>query len=131
MLCRTTGFKPERPPLPQDESFNVSKPGKGIICRQCGYLITMPENIISINGSHKHTFTNPAGITFEIGCFSDAPGCLIHGIPTSEFTWFEGYQWNYAHCAGCLTHLGWFYQGRDDSFFGLILESLLDTTLSH
>ncbi len=65
------------------------------------------------------------------GCFSDASGCLVYGIPTSEYTWFTGYRWNYAHCAACLSHLGWFYQSDSDGFFGLILDKLMDNTTSH
>ncbi|HHN65752.1 MAG TPA: hypothetical protein ENK09_10365 [Nitrospirae bacterium] len=102
-----------------------------IICRHCGNHITSVEEIITVQGSHRHVFTNPAGLVFEIGCFSTADGCLVSGIPTREFTWFSGYSWNYAHCGNCLTHLGWFYQNRDSSFFGLILERLIETSTTH
>jgi hypothetical protein len=110
-------------PTLSDESY--------ILCKLCGNHITSVENIISVQGSHRHTFTNPAGLVFEIGCFSSADGCLVSGIPTMEFTWFSGYRWNYAHCAQCLTHLGWFYQNKETSFFGLILDRLIETTTTH
>jgi len=95
-----------------------------ISCRSCGHTVTSVENTISVSGSHRHICTNPAGITFEIGCFSSAPGCGVYGESTMEFTWFDGYGWSFAMCASCGTHLGWFYEGSDNSFFGLILDRL-------
>ena len=96
-----------------------------IYCRNCKNVISSKKNIISVNGSHIHNYKNPAGIIFEIGCFSKAEGCLITGEPTLEYTWFPGYKWNYAVCKKCLFHLGWYYQSGDKSFFGLIIERLL------
>jgi hypothetical protein len=76
-------------------------------------------------GSHIHVFNNPVGIQFEIGCFSQAGGCYMRGEPVSEWTWFTGYRWCYAHCASCHMHLGWHYSGTDgNGFFGLILEAM-------
>lgn len=96
-----------------------------ILCGFCLEPVTNRRNRISVNGGHRHTFTNPAGIVFEIGCFSDAPGCRTTGAPTREFTWFAGHSWNYSLCASCGTHLGWhFTSGNDGSFFGLILARL-------
>jgi len=95
-----------------------------IFCRDCGFLITSEDAVISIAGNHRHTFKNPAGIVFEIGCFSSAPGCINMGEPTLEFTWFPGYRWTYSVCGKCLSHLGWFFQSGDSQFYGLILNRL-------
>ncbi len=81
---------------------------------------------ISVESSHNHTFFNPAGIVFEIGCFSKAPGCGIVGEASSEFSWFAGTKWTTAICSGCLCHLGWLFEGRGEPFFGLILTSLIE-----
>ena len=112
-------------------SCEKTEKARSIVCRFCGHEITTEDHIISINGSHRHVFTNPAGITFEIGCFSRADGCMVHGLPTEEHTWFRGYRWNYAHCLGCLMHLGWFYQGQSDGFFGLIVDRILELSNPH
>lgn len=102
-----------------------------IICRNCGNIITSLESMISMNGQHQHTFINPSGIIFTIGCFSKAEGCITSGEPTSDFTWFDLYSWNHALCANCLFHLGWFYDSGSDSFFGLILDNLREVDLIH
>lgn len=97
-----------------------------IYCRTCGSVITTPESIIAVDNHHVHSFSNPAGIVYEIGCFSSAEGCGIHGDPTAEHTWFEGFSWSFSICLSCLSHLGWFYQNETESFFGLILDRLTD-----
>jgi hypothetical protein len=97
-----------------------------ILCRFCNNNITSPENIIEINGKHRHTFTNHAGNTFAIGCFSFAEGCLNYDEPTTEYTWFPGFSWCYAICASCYSHLGWYYVSPGSSFYGLILNNLIE-----
>ncbi len=105
----------------QDEQ---SASGRRLLCRLCGRYITSPASKIEMAGKNVHVFTNPAGYVFRIGCFSAAPGCMVTGEPTEEYTWFSSYAWSYALCAGCMEHLGWFYDSGKDSFFGLILERL-------
>lgn len=102
-----------------------------ILCKNCGSIVTAPEHIIAVNGHHTYTFTNPSGITYRIGCFSSAHGCITDGDPTLDHTWFEGFSWNYALCLNCLIHLGWYYQRGDEGFFGLILDNLEDNTRTH
>jgi hypothetical protein len=105
------------------------KDGHSIICRNCRHTIASPESVITVNGRHQHTFINPSGITYQIGCFSSADGCLIHGEPTLEFTWFEGFSWSFSICSNCFIHLGWYYQSSEENFFGLITD-LLESTFS-
>jgi hypothetical protein len=96
-----------------------------ILCRDCLHPITRPSDRISIQGRHAHTFANPHGIVFEIGCFRRAPGCGAIGPASSDFTWFAGHRWRVCICAACLTHLGWmFLPAVGDAFYGLILERL-------
>jgi len=102
-----------------------TEPEKLIVCRQCRNVITRPEERIEIQGAHQHTFANPQGIVFEIGCFGFAQGCGFVGPLTDEFTWFKGYSWRVAVCGACITHLGWlFHSPGGDSFCGLILDRL-------
>jgi len=98
-----------------------------VLCRQCRHMITAPDEGIWMNGSHRHTFANPVGAVYEIGCFNSAPGCRSVGPATDEFTWFSGYLWRVAICAKCLTHLGWHFQSPAGSgFHGLILDRLVE-----
>jgi len=93
-----------------------------ILCRQCHQVITSPSERITIQGSHAHTFANPGGILYEIGCFRAVKGCGYMGPPTLEWSWFKGYSWRVAVCSKCLTHIGWLYIGYErESFHGLIL----------
>ena len=92
-----------------------------VLCRQCLHVITSPKQQKIIDGSHVHTFANPEGIVFEIVCFQDAWGCGYIGPTSPEFTWFRGYVWRIAVCAGCQTHIGWRFSNADDIYFhGLI-----------
>ena len=112
---------PEQGVITEDEAEN---PGDPLRCRACGATITQRNQQIAVSGKHFHTFFNPAGIVYELGCFRRAPGCRVAGSPSSEFTWFAGYLWRYALCRGCATHLGWYFQG-EVPFFGLIVNRLV------
>ena len=98
------------------------------LCRQCLNPITPKSARIIINGAHQHTFANPHGIVFDIGCFNHAEGCGAVGTPTDEFTWFAGYMWRVAICRACLSHMGWLFTSQDlEGFFGLILDHLIES----
>ncbi len=97
-----------------------------ILCRQCRQGVTDPEQGISVQGGHRHTFANPHGIVFEIGCFRAVRNCSAVGPATAEFTWFSGFHWRVLICGGCLTHLGWMFSSAGpDNFFGLIVDRLV------
>ena len=101
--------------LPEEEEL--------ILCRQCRQAITRPVERLSIQGSHQHTFANPHGVVFEIGCFNDVFGCGYAGAATDEFSWFVGYSWRICYCSMCLTHLGWIFSSNaGDIFHALILD---------
>lgn len=116
--------------IKSEKRFFSMGDGHYIICRNCGNTITTAEHIVTVNGEHIHTFTNPAGVLYQIGCFSSADGCIVHGEPTLEHTWFDGFRWSFSICSSCLVHLGWYYQRNDEGFFGLILDRL-DTARIH
>ena len=98
---------------------------KSLLCRRCRTVITNSSHETAVNGSHLHTFFNPAGVIYEIGCFQQARGCVIHGPPNDEFSWFKGYVWQYAVCIACRDHLGWFFSSDDSIFYGLITDKLI------
>ena len=112
--------RPADDPRPADlEEFSIR-------CRHCGSGVTSSEHGLEVDGRKQHTFFNPAGLLFEIGSFSAAPGCANMGRPTTEFCWFPGFAWRYAHCAACGTHLGWQFVSEADAFWGLVLERLIE-----
>lgn len=99
-----------------------------ILCKTCNHKITSREESISVSNSHHHTFANPAGILFDIGCFKSAPGCVNTGPFTEEFSWFQGFKWRISICESCFTHLGWmFLSSTNHMFFGLIPDRLIDS----
>jgi hypothetical protein len=79
---------------------------------------------MAVNGRHNHAFFNPAGIAFEIRCFSQAPGAIPFGKPSAEFTWFPQHHWQIALCTTCHTHLGWLFT-NGGAFYGLIADHLI------
>lgn len=97
-----------------------------LFCAFCGNPITRRDDKIEVNGGDEHTFANPGGHIFHIGCFRTAPGCATDVRETGEFTWFSGYVWSGAVCAQCGSHLGWRFRGESFVFFGLILGRLVE-----
>lgn len=99
--------------------------GRAIVCAACRHPVTSEHLRISVDQRHQHRCVNPQGIVFHIGCFRDAPGCRTVGQPTMEFTWFQGFAWDYALCGACAALLGWRFQSAGRlPFFGLILNRL-------
>lgn len=116
----------ERP----DEESEADTPElqKRLLCRQCRMVITSPDLRTSVQGAHGHTFANPEGLVFQIGCFQAADGCRHVGPATDEFTWFQGFYWRIAVCRNCQAHVGWlFFSSGNDRFYGLILDRLIET----
>ncbi len=112
---------------PQDkrsqETMTAQK--KKILCGNCFQTITSPEEMIERNGAHQHTFVNPHGVVFTIGCYRAAAGCRPTGPVSDEFSWFKSFTWQIGICEKCLTHLGWHFLSKNDTFFGLILDRLI------
>jgi len=106
-----------------DQSVATDK-GRRLRCLLCQHIITDESQRISIEGSHTHNKTNPGGTKFKFGCFQKAPGCSALGSATDEYTWFSGYQWQLAVCAGCGEHLGWLFRG-EGGFYGLLTNLLV------
>jgi hypothetical protein len=130
-MLKSSGSSPDSGTTIKTEKKFGLKEDHIIICRECGNPVTSPDRIISVNDKHKHTFINPAGITYQIGCFSSAGGCIVYGEPVLEHTWFSGFAWNYCICSNCRVHLGWHFQNNDERFFGLILNLLADAAANH
>jgi len=122
---RTQDRTAERGPAAADEKTPQTEPY--ILCRNCLHAITRPADRIPVDGLHRHTFANPHGMVFEIGCFRSAEGCAAIGSASAEFTWFAGHDWRGCVCAACLVHLGWrFASNGGNTFYGLILDRLIE-----
>lgn len=97
-----------------------------LLCSRCRSKITRVKYSLKVNSKSEHTFFNPQGVVFNISCFKQARGCKLYGEPTTEFSWFGGYRWQYALCANCHLHLGWHFSSSESSFFGLISNLLIE-----
>ena len=100
--------------------------GRRLLCALCGFPITAVDLRIRIQGSHVHTFANPHGYVYRIGCFLAAPGCLVDPRETTDFTWFTGYAWSVEVCGRCYTHMGWHFRSGVSGFHGLVLDRLAE-----
>ena len=117
--------EPERDP--QSKTRGGHEERERLLCAVCGYPITTRDAAIAVAEKHLHTFFNPAGVLYEIGCFREADGCITVGEPTTDFSWFPGYGWLYTACARCTSHLGWRFESVNGphGFHGLILKRLV------
>ncbi len=105
---------------------SLAHQGRRLLCGHCAHPITDEEEKIAIQGGHEHTYANPHGYMFHIGCFNRAPGCIHAGQATAENTWFAGHEWRIALCANCGAHLGWRFRNPSGAgFHGLILAQLV------
>jgi hypothetical protein len=111
---------------PQSQIDDERARGRALGCAFCKRPITTTAAAIEMNGAHAHTFSNPDGYQFRVGCFSDAAGLVKAGPSSTDWTWFPGYSWQVELCAGCREQLGWFYRGADHRFHGLILDNLVE-----
>ncbi len=119
------GQRPGRDQLSSDQDESETGQRRALLCRSCQAPITTSVERFEKQGKHLHTFFNPAGIVYEIGCFRRAPGCQVYGVPSSEFAWFAGYSWQVVYCRSCQRHLGWKFTA-DDGFFGLVVNQLIE-----
>jgi hypothetical protein len=97
-----------------------------ILCAACGHAVTTPGARFVHGGRRQHTQVNPHGYLFTLGTWREAPGARVVGPPSSQWSWFPGYTWQIAECAGCGGHLGWRFRSGDDAFWGLVLDRLVE-----
>jgi len=98
-----------------------------LACAGCFQPITTAAARTAVAGAHEHTFANPAGFRYHIGCFTRATGCAVAGEPSTHWSWFPGYSWQVEHCSACGDHLGWLFRGEGRSFHGFVLDRLVET----
>jgi hypothetical protein len=108
----------------KSETESTPKEERRLFCAACRHFVTNQDDRISVQGAQEHTFTNPHGYVFHIGCFRDTNGCAYVGERMSAWSWFRGFTWRIALCSNCHTHLGWLFEAAGDVFHGLILNRL-------
>lgn len=117
---------PKSTPLIVDapEESDTKTDGEALVCCDCASIITFASEKIEINGAYNHSFANPHGLFFEIGCYKNAPGCAYSNESSNEFTWFRGFSWRVAVCRSCANHIGWLFSSTQSRFHGLISDKL-------
>ena len=120
---KNTDLQTEKVSSKVSENEETAEENKNLYCKFCKNYITALSAAIAINGEHTHTFSNPAGYTYIINCFQSAPGCLIVGDRTDEYTWFSDHQWQLTVCHSCKEQLGWLFS-NDQQFYALIADRL-------
>jgi hypothetical protein len=112
----------------ETEVLEAGRTGGGpfLLCARCSHRITHRGERTRVNGAHRHTFANPHGFFFHIGCFRAAPGCVADPGETSAFSWFAGYSWCIEACDSCFTHVGWEFRSGTNRFHALILDRLVE-----
>ena len=125
---QASGPRPGGPVIsPASDDTTESCEERAILCRACSHTVTSSRCAIEVEGKHQHTFFNPAGVIFEIGCFAEAIGCQSLGEASTYFAWFPGCAWRFAICGACQIHLGWeFLTPSDTTFHGLIRNRLIE-----
>jgi hypothetical protein len=109
----------------QDDARTKPEEEQWLRCRACGARITRRSASIVVNGTHEHTFMNPSGITYIVGCWSSAEGCSASGERSTVWTWFPGFAWQIEDCRACRAHLGWSFHKDGRTFYGLIRDRLV------
>ena len=107
----------------------TSAPERVFRCARCEAEISKPKHLFGMrSASHTQVFPNPYGHMRVILTLKEARGLIYISEATSEFTWFAGYSWRVACCAGCQSHLGWLFEAVEDHsprrFYGLLKEAL-------
>jgi hypothetical protein len=123
----TGGAHPSLPEVTPEQARTEPARGGGYwVCARCARFVVDGRARIEVDGAFAHSFINPAGAIFRVGCFAAAPGAVPWGEPSAHWTWFPGFEWRVAVCRSCATHLGWLYTAANASFVGLILDRIVE-----
>ena len=98
---------------------------KVLACRCCFEPITTEADRLEVGGALEHTFMNPHGFCFRIGCFARAQALASEGDWSDEWSWFPPCAWQVQQCARCHQHLGWLFRSPERRFYGLVLDRLV------
>ncbi|KAL5516592.1 hypothetical protein EMCRGX_G001974 [Ephydatia muelleri] len=104
---------------------------KLLCCADCGEEIAKKEHIFSMSvDGPLASYVNPGGYVHDTLTVLEATSVERMGLPSTENSWFPGYQWTILNCKGCLTHKGWCFEATRENlrpvrFYGLTRSSLV------
>lgn len=79
-----------------------------ICCKSCKQVFCSKEDIFSLSHSGPQgTFVNSGGYVHETVTVYKSDSLRTSDEPSSEFSWFPGYQWTICYCENCFEHIGW------------------------
>jgi cereblon len=120
-------WREERRPAPGKAADALVR--RALCCRHCGLEVSDTAALFTQDGAQvTRVFANPYGLLHEIVTVRRAQNLVPVGPATTEFSWFPGYAWEIALCAGCQAHLGWRFGGSDEprEFWGLLRRELTE-----
>jgi hypothetical protein len=103
--------------------------GKRYLCAECGLPVAESGSLFKINGTHEHSYTNPAGVRCNFLTFLSCENILVDEELYREHSWFPAYGWRFLICRGCMNHLGWKYDALAEGvtppeFFGVLADAV-------
>src|SRR5215470_19161246 len=125
IALRGTSHAPEALDRASTDAGAAEAHGRILACARCAAAVTTTSARRTVGGTHEHTFANPHGIVFRIGCFAEA-SCRAEGEPSLYWTWFPGFAWRTEWCFLCGQHLGWVFENAAERFHGLVLDRLVE-----
>ncbi|BHF72535.1 hypothetical protein SprV_0401560200 [Sparganum proliferum] len=105
-------------------------------CVSCKRNMSSQKDVICLaqEGSLQ-TYVNPHGIVFDMLTLSRVIQGSVElvGESSTEYSWFPGYAWTIAHCAGCYNHVGWLFTAvsedlRPRMFWGIKRDALVPSS---
>ena len=72
LLQRRGGHSDTRLQRKSGEQDQQADAGRALLCARCSSPITTRDQHRTMHGMHEHTFANPHGIIYRIGCFRNA-----------------------------------------------------------
>jgi hypothetical protein len=96
-----------------------------LACATCREPVTTEAERMEVAGAHQHSFMNPHGFYYRIGCFAAAQALKAEGGWSGDWSWFPPCEWQIQRCARCDEHLGWLFRAAERRFYGLVLDRLI------
>uniref|UniRef100_A0A0X3P211 Protein cereblon n=3 Tax=Schistocephalus solidus TaxID=70667 RepID=A0A0X3P211_SCHSO len=107
-----------------------------IVCVSCRRNMSSQRDVICLaqEGSLT-TYVNPHGIVFDMLTLSRVIQGSIElvGDSSTDYSWFPGYAWTIAQCAGCYNHVGWLFTATSEDlrprmFWGIKRDAIVPSS---
>lgn len=102
-----------------------------LCCTDCGREIAKKKHMFSMSvDGPLASYVNPGGHVHDTLTVLEATSVERMGLPSTENSWFPGYQWTILNCKGCSMHKGWYFEAtrrnlKPVRFYGLTRSSLV------